>query len=127
MALRKDLVLATLALVCVVGLSGCRSKAAESIASAQAPNTPSPYKGDPYTYGGVSEGSGGLVTTTQQTMESPSYDGAKFKQAAGPDEYTDPSSGHKTAKAKPSDISGDYQPLPNTDRGHKTSGEGEGH
>lgn len=124
MALRKDLVL----LVCVAALCGCngiRSKAAESIATAQAPNQPLPYKGDPYTYGGVAEGSGGLVSTTQQTMESPSYDGAKFKQAAGPDAYTDSSSGHKTAKAKPSDISGDYQPLPNAER--ERGGEGEGH
>ncbi|MBN9503289.1 MAG: hypothetical protein BGO01_14770 [Armatimonadetes bacterium 55-13] len=132
MALRKDL--AQVGLIGVIALSmvGCRIKAIESQTSASAPNTKSPYKGDPYTYGGVAEGSGGLLTTTTQTMDTPSYEGAKFKKAAGPEAYTDSNSGHHTAAAKPSDISGDYQPLPHNEgheggHGEHDDDEGEGH
>lgn len=116
MVLRKEFLLVGLALVSF----GCRSKGLESMQSSSAPNQPLPYKGDPYAWGGIAEGTGGQVVGTKQTMETPTYSDPKFKKLAGPEAVTS-MSGHSLSKAKPSDRSGDYQPLP-----HKSSGHSEG-
>lgn len=111
MNLRMDRVI--LLAVGAITLIGCRSVALESLNSAQAPNTNKyPYKGDPYAWGGISEGTGGQVVGTQQTMEGETFDGDKFRKLAGPDAVTS-MSGHQIAKAKPNDRIGDHQPLPN--------------
>jgi len=125
MALRKDLARLACLGILVVSFSGCiRFKGVESEAAANAPNQASPGKGDPYTYGGMAEGTGGLQPTTSHSMEGTSYDGGKFKQAAGTGAFKS-SSGHETAPSKPSDVSGDYQPLPH--EGKHEEGEGESH
>lgn len=105
---------------------GCRSKGLESMQSATAPNQPLPYKGDPYAWGGIAEGTGGQVVGTKQTMETPTYTEPKFKKLAGPDAVTS-MSGHSLAKAKPSDRSGDYQPLPAKEAARAAGGHGTGH
>jgi hypothetical protein len=122
MILRKEILLVALAVFAV----GCRSVALESMQSSSAPKQPLPYKGDPYAWGGIAEGTGGQVVGTKQTMETEAYSEPKFKKLAGPDAVTS-MSGHSLAKAKPSDRSGDYQPLPNKAAGHSESGGGEGH
>lgn len=110
MNLRMDRII--LLAVGAVMLVGCRSVGLESINSASAPNTNKyPYKGDPYAWGGIQEGTGGQVVGTKQTMEAPTYDGDKYRKLAGPDEVIS-MSGHKLSKAKPNDTVGDYQPLP---------------
>jgi hypothetical protein len=109
-----------------VMLVGCRSVGLESLNSASAPNTNKfPYKGDPYAWGGIQEGTGGQVVGTKQTMEGTTFDGDKYKKLAGPDEVVS-MSGHRLAKAKPSDTVGDRQPLPG-DVSHGGATEGEGH
>lgn len=122
MILRKEILLVGLAVFAV----GCRSVGLESMQSSSAPNQPLPYKGDPYAWGGIAEGTGGQVVGTKQTMETPTYSEPKFKKLAGPDAVTS-MSGHSLAKAKPSDRPGDYQPLPNKPAAHAEGGHGEGH
>jgi len=123
MALRKDLARFAVFGLVALSLSGCgfalRFKSEESMSAASAPNQKSPYKGDPYAYGGMADGYGGLQPTTTQTMEAEKYNGPEFMKAAGNDAYK--SGSHQTAAAKPSDISGDYQPLPEKGNEHKKS------
>jgi hypothetical protein len=61
-------------------VSGCRSVAYESMQSSTREHTKLPYKGDPYTWGGIQEGTGGLIAATKQTMEAPTYVEPKFKR-----------------------------------------------
>jgi hypothetical protein len=108
--------------VLAVTACGCHIYGIDSMNSASAPNHKSPNQGgDPYTWGGIQEGTGGLVAGTKQTMETPEYSGPKFKQLAGPESFTS-MSGHAVGAAKPNDVSGDWQPLPNA--GHSV-GDGE--
>jgi hypothetical protein len=57
-----------------MSLVGCRVKSVESFESAvkQSPN--SPGGGDPYTYGGMAEGTGGLSTKTSYPTDNKSDD-----------------------------------------------------
>ncbi len=107
-------------------LTGCHVKGLDSHESSFAENQKSPYKGDPYAWGGIQEGTGGLVVGTKQTMESPTYSEPKFKKLAGPDGYTS-MSGHQLAPAKPNDRVGDHQPLPGGEAHGSEKGSAEGH
>ena len=118
MQIRKELILAALLSLTI---AGCRVKGYESMTSSIAPNVKSPYKGDPYTFGGLQEGTGGLIAASRSSMETEDYSEPKYKKLAGPDAFVS-MSGHSLAKAKPSDIVGDYQPLPSQDAHGKTAG-----
>lgn len=105
----NEISIAATALAMVAG--GCRSVAYESMQSSTKAHAPMTYKADPYTWGGIQEGTGGLVAATKQSMEAPSYSEPKFKKLAGREGFVS-MSGWSLGKAKPSDIRGDYQPLP---------------
>jgi len=91
---------------------GCRFKAVESMHSATRPDPKGgEVYGDPYTFGGIADGTGGQVAATTQSMESPSYSDPKFKKIASKEGFTT-MSGHVVRGAKGSETSGDYQPLP---------------
>jgi hypothetical protein len=116
--------IAGLAALAVV-VSGCHIYGIDSMNSASAPNHKSPYAGDPYAWGGIQEGTGGLVAGTKQTMETPQFSGPKFMQLAGPDAFTS-MGGLTLSAAKPSDTVGDWQPLPGREsHGAKEEGHGE--
>jgi hypothetical protein len=108
-----------------IGSAGCRFKGAESMNSTKAPHTELPYKSDPYTWGGIAEGTGGQVAATRQSMESPTYAEPKFKNLAGSEGFTS-MSGWNLKPAKPSDIPGDHQPLPD-DADHDSNAKKEDH
>ena len=108
MHLRSEFIILAV-LACAAG--GCRVKAAESLASTTAPNVKSPYKGDPYTFGGIQDGTGGLIAATRSSMETESYSEPKFKKLAGPESFAS-MSGHSLSPSKANETSGDFQPLP---------------
>lgn len=124
MNLGKDI--SKIGLLVLIAVCGCRFQSIESMRTASAPNQPFPEKGDPYTFGGLADGTGGSVVGTTQSMESETYADPKFKQLAGTEPFVS-MSGHTIAKAKPSEVSGDYQPLPHEEVAgkHGESGEGE--
>jgi hypothetical protein len=123
----NQICLAVAALATVAG--GCRSVAYESMHSSTKTHTPMTYKGDPYTWGGIQEGTGGLVAATKQSMEAPKYTEPKFKSLAGREGFVS-MSGWSLGRAKPSDVRGDYQPLPSdahADPGHAADAGGSQH
>ena len=123
MNLGKDI--SKVGLLALIAVCGCRIQAVESMTTASAPNQPFPEKGDPYTFGGLADGTGGQVVATTQSMESETYADPKFKQLAGTEPFVS-MSGHTISKAKGSEISGDYQPLPHEEPvKHEESSEGE--
>lgn len=105
---------------------GCRIKAVESMHSATRPDPKGgDVYGDPYTFGGIADGTGGQVAATTQSMESPSYADPKFKKIASKEGFTS-MSGHVVSDAKGSETSGDYQPLPSSvEPKHGANGESE--
>ena len=114
----------------IVGLAGfavlavgCRFVSQESITSASAPNEKQPNVGDPYAWGGVQEGTGGLVAGTKQTMEAETYSDPKFMQLAGNEGFVS-ISGWVLHPAKANEVSGDHQPLPHDEAagGHEEEG-----
>ncbi len=84
------------------------------------------YKGDPYTFGGIQEGTGGQVAATSQSMESPTYTDPKYRKLAGPEGFTS-MSGHSLSPAKGNDRVGDFQPLPHGSKGQAGRVEGAEH
>ena len=108
MLMRKELALAALF---AITICGCRFKAYESMNSATSSEVKLPYKGDPYTFGGMQEGTGGLIAASKGSMETETYSEPKFKKLAGPDAFIS-MTGHSLSKAEPSDTRGDFQPLP---------------
>ena len=114
------LALAALLLVAVVG---CRSVANESMHSASAPGIEFPYRGDPHTFGGIQEGTGGMVAATSQSMESAAHTQPKAERIAGPGGFTS-MSGHQVSPAKGNDRIGDFQPLPHGSKGQAGRAEG---
>lgn len=128
MVLRKEIKQLGFFVVLASVVVGCRTYGLDSMHSASAPNVKSQTQGDPYAWGGIQEGTGGLVPTTKQTMETDSYVGASFLQTAGSEGFV-ALSGWAVQKAKSSETVGDYQPLPNSVHGEGHSGdhEEEGH
>jgi hypothetical protein len=116
MFLRKEFVVSAL-LAC--SIAGCRSKAYESMSSSSAPPVKSSYQGDPYTFGGIQDGTGGLIAATRSSMETETYSEPKFKKLAGPEEFAS-MSGHGLSPAGASEVRGDYQPLPSEGEHHGT-------
>jgi hypothetical protein len=105
-------------------MAGCRFVSVESINSSSAPNEKQPSVGDPYAWGGIQEGTGGLVAADKQTMETPIYaDPPKFIQLAGVEGFAS-MSGWVLHPAKANEVSGDHQPLPHQEAagGHEEEG-----
>ncbi|MBC8065917.1 MAG: hypothetical protein H7Y17_13875 [Chlorobia bacterium] len=128
MILRKDINRISFLVALAVVAVGCRTYGLDSMRSASAPNVKSPTQGDPYAWGGIQEGTGGLVPTTKQTMETESATEAAYLQTAGVGGFV-ALSGWAVSGAKTSEIVGDYQPLPNSmpGEGHSGDHKEEGH
>jgi hypothetical protein len=60
--------------MCAVALTGCRVKSLESFQSAVTESPATPGKGDPYAYGGIAEGSGGLQPRSSYASDDRSSD-----------------------------------------------------
>ena len=78
---------------------GCRFKAPESFVASTTPNPPTTWEGDPYSYGGIEEASGGLDTRVQY--------GAGARRGAGVSSYDDPAKG---TGLQPGEVPGENVP-----------------
>jgi hypothetical protein len=95
-----------LLVVAAVGtaLAGCRIKSVESFESAVNPSPPSPGKGDPYTYGGVAEGTGGLSTKTSYATDTNTPDPLSATETGKAGRIDQPRVQLPSAPASPSTI-----------------------